>query len=73
MFWFIVLFIAAFVIAYSASPKPTTTTLGTITAPTAEAGRPIPVLFGTRWVNQSNVVWYGDIDTVSTQSIGGAK
>lgn len=28
--------------------------------PTAEAGRPIPVVFGTMTVKGLNVLWYGD-------------
>jgi len=32
-------------------------------APTAEAGRTIPVVFGTMRVKGLNVLWYGDIQT----------
>lgn len=31
--------------------------------PTAEVGREIPVLFGTRLLKGPNVVWYGDLRT----------
>jgi len=31
--------------------------------PTAEAGRPIPVIFGTLTVKSPNVLWYGDNGT----------
>ena len=31
--------------------------------PTAEVGREIPVLFGTRKISGSNVVWYGHLST----------
>jgi hypothetical protein len=34
-----------------------------VKAPTAEVGREIPVLFGTRNVSSANVVWYGDYKT----------
>ena len=34
-----------------------------ITAPTADEGKPIAVLFGTRRIKGPNVVWYGDIKT----------
>jgi len=27
----------------------------------ADLGSPIPVVFGTRWVSNPNVVWYGDL------------
>ena len=32
-------------------------------APTAEAGRPIPVVFGTLEVRGPNILWYGELDT----------
>ena len=31
--------------------------------PTAEEGKPIAVLFGTKRLKDPNVVWYGDITT----------
>lgn len=31
--------------------------------PTAQEGRPIPVLFGRRWISGENIVWYGDYST----------
>lgn len=31
-------------------------------APTAEAGRPIPVVFGSITVRGANILWYGDKD-----------
>ncbi len=34
-----------------------------ITAPTADEGKSIAVLFGTRRIKGLNVVWYGDIKT----------
>lgn len=34
-----------------------------INFPTASAGKDIPVVFGSRWVNSPNVVWYGDVRT----------
>lgn len=37
---------------------------GTVEAATAEEGRNIPVLFGTRDIANQNVVWYGDIRIV---------
>ena len=30
--------------------------------PTAEYGRPIPWLFGTRKIKDPNIIWYGDLD-----------
>lgn len=41
------------------SPEPAT--LEQLDVPTAEDGKEIGVLFGTRWVNSPNVIWYGDL------------
>jgi hypothetical protein len=42
--------------------------------PTAEAGRPIPVVFGTITVKGLNVLWYGDKYTKTKKvSSGGGK
>lgn len=73
MFWFAVAFIVAFAVAYATMPKPKAPTLGTVESPTAEEGRAIPVLFGTRWIKQTNVVWYGDIRTEAVKKKGGKK
>ena len=76
MFWIIALFIASIVISYALTPRPQATKppgLNEITAPTAEVGREIPVLFGTRDLGGSNVVWYGDILLTPIKSKGGKK
>jgi hypothetical protein len=44
-----------------------------IKAPTAEEGLPIPVLFGTRDIQNQNVVWYGDFGTQAVKKKGGKK
>lgn len=76
MFWFIALFIANLVLSYVLRPKPQTqppAMLRDIQAPTAEVGREIAVLFGTRNIKSSNVVWYGDLRTTPVKSGGGKK
>jgi hypothetical protein len=76
VFWFIVVFIVALVLAASAMPKPQTQKpagLGDVQAPTAEEGREVPVLFGTRDVKGANVVWYGDFSAIAIKSKGGKK
>lgn len=42
-----------------------------INVPTAEEGRPIPVVFGRVLVTGSNVVWYGDLGYEEVRSEGG--
>lgn len=66
MWWFVAIFVVALVVAYSMRPKTQSTKpsgLEDITTPTAEDGREIPVLFGTRIIEGSNLVWYGDLKT----------
>lgn len=76
VWWYIIVFIVALVVAYSMMPKPQNTPpagLGDIQTPTAEEGREIPVLFGTRDINGPNVVWYGDLRVDPIRKKGGKK
>ena len=75
MWWYVVYFIVALVIAFAMMPKPESQNakVGTIDGPTATEGREIPVLFGTRVIKQANIVWYGDIKTIALKKKGGKK
>lgn len=60
----VILFVVSLAISYSMQPKPESRPpagLGDFQVPTAEVGREIPVLFGTRKLEGPNVVWYGDL------------
>lgn len=73
--------IAAFVVNLAISwylrpeppPGPEAAGLEDIDAPTAEAGAPVPVLFGRRQIKAPNVIWYGDLRAVPIKSGGGKK
>ena len=52
---------------------PQATGLDEFDIPTAEEGRPIPVLFGTVLVKGPNVVWSGDLDVDPIREKGGKK
>lgn len=77
MAWvYAIVFVVALVASYAMMPKPQNAKpagLADIQAPTAEDGREIPVLFGTRDINGPNVVWYGDLRTVAIRKKGGKK
>lgn len=76
MWFFAALFVGSLVLGLLLQPKPQNQKpagLGDVTAPTAEEGIEIPVLFGTRDFNGPNVVWYGDLKTVAIKSKGGKK
>lgn len=64
-------FLAAFlialvlqVIAYLIMPKPKQPKTATkdLEYPTAEAGRPIPKVWGKMTIKSSNILWYGEKD-----------
>lgn len=54
-------------------PQPKAAGLGDVQAPTAEEGRPIPVVFGTVLITGANVVWYGDLVATPIKKKGGKK
>jgi hypothetical protein len=82
MVWnFVVQIVASLVltaISYALSPKPKTGApkaagLDDFDLPTAEEGRPIPVVFGTVLLRGPNVVWAGDLKVDPIRKKGGKK
>jgi hypothetical protein len=69
MWQLIGLWVVTAVIAYALRPKPKAqspaapASIEDADIPTAQEGKEIPVLFGTRKISAPNVVWYGDLDT----------
>ncbi len=63
MWQYLAVFLIAILAARALAPKPADPVPGDISSqlPTAEAGKEIPVLFGTRIIAQPNVVWWGDV------------
>ena len=65
-------------ISYALSPRPKTEKpraagLDDFSLPTAEEGRPIPVIFGTVLITGANVVWAGDLKVTPIRKKGGKK
>ena len=75
MWQLIITWVITAVIAYALRPKPqgTTQSPGTLEVPTAEEGKTIPVLFGTRDISSANCVWYGDLKTEAIKAEVGKK
>lgn len=78
--WFITLLIglALNIAAYLIMPKPKQpqpAEMKDLDDPTAESGRPLPVVFGSLRVQGLNVIWFGDKATVmrTLKSTGGKK
>ena len=64
---YIIIFVVALVLAVALAPKPPAAKaamLDDFDIPTAEPGRPIPVVFGTYAVKSPNVVWYGGLKSI---------
>lgn len=67
--WFIIQIAAMFALSLALQPKVKFQKRKPLTAadfdiPTAEEGRPIPMIFGKKLCKGPNVVWYGDINAV---------
>lgn len=59
----IIIALALMIIGYLLQPKPRPQKPSEVTemeGPTAEAGKPIPVVFGDIWVKSLNFLWWGD-------------
>lgn len=72
----VVWWVVSSLISYALQPKPKSPEapkpagIDEFSVPTASESSPIPVVFGTRWVTQPNVVWYGDFGQVPIKSKG---
>lgn len=72
----IIALVVAAAVAYALAPKPpspTPPTLEDFQVPTAEDGRPVPVVFGEVWITGPNVLWFGDLATDPIRRSGGKK
>lgn len=59
----LVVAVALSIVAYMLTPKPKQpkpAAAQDLESPTAEAGRPVPVVFGTMTMKGVNLLWYGD-------------
>lgn len=71
MWLYFAVFVVTLAASYALAPKSQNApapAVGEVDLPTAEEGRTIPVLFGTRPINGANVVWFGDLKTVAIKS-----
>jgi hypothetical protein len=74
MWGYLIVLIISYAVSYALAPKPpepSPASLSDIEAPTAEEGRPIPVVFGTVFISSPNVVWYGNLGTTPITSSTG--
>lgn len=72
----IILMIVAAALSMAMRPKPVpppAAQLSDFQVPTADAGRPIPVIFGTVLMKGPNVVWYGNLSATPIPAPSGGK
>lgn len=71
----IVMMVISFAISYAMQPRPerNDAVVGSMDVPTAEAGKTIPVVFGTMLIKDSNVIDYFDPKTYPITTSGGGK
>lgn len=74
--WHLIIIVVSALISMALAPKPPRpkpAELSDVDAPTAEEGRPIPVVFGMVLIKGPNVVWYGDLAAEPIKKKGGKK
>lgn len=74
--WYLIILVVSVLVSSALAPKPPEpkpASLADVDAPTAEEGRPIPVVFGTVLIRGANVVWYGDLAAEPIKKKGGKK
>lgn len=73
--WFyIIMLLISLAVSIAMRPKPQNAkppVLGDFTVPTAEEGRDIQVIFGEVWIEDPNVLWYGDLRMFPIKADGG--
>lgn len=69
----LIIAIVMLIVSYALAPKPKNQNASVQEGevPTASASDPIPVVFGTVDLKQSNVVWWGDPSTRAIKTKGG--
>jgi len=61
MWIYVIVVVVALALGFLLAPRPNANlSPGTVESPTAEEGRSIPVLFGSRLIRGPNLVWYGN-------------
>lgn len=61
--WMLLVMLVMLIVSYALMPRPKMAkpeAMKDMENPTAEAGRPVPVIFGTITVAGVNVLWFGD-------------
>lgn len=72
----LIILVVSWIVSAALAPKPERpkpAALEDLNVPTVDTARPVPVVFGTVWVSDPNIVWYGDLRTTPIKKKGGKK
>lgn len=73
MWFYLVVLIVSSLLQYALRPKPAApkpATLSDFNVPVVQDGKPVAVVFGDVWVDDANVLWYGDVGSSPIKSKG---
>ncbi len=71
---YIIMLVISLAVSIAMRPKPQNAkppALADFSVPTAEEGRDIQVIFGECWIDDPNVLWFGDLRTTPIKADGG--
>lgn len=63
-YYYIAVLIISIILSYALRPRvqqPAAASLSDVAIPQIEIGRPVAVVFGEVWIDDSNIIWYGDL------------
>lgn len=72
----LILLVVSALVSYALRPRmqdPPAATLADVSIPQIEIGKPIAVAFGEVWVDDSSIIYYGDLSNQAIYSSGGKK
>lgn len=72
--YYIIMLVVSLAVSLAMRPKPQNAkppALADFSVPTAEEGRDIQVIFGEVWIDDPNVLWYGNLRTTPIKAEGG--
>jgi uncharacterized membrane protein len=70
----LIIMVVAAILSYALRPKPQNppaATLADVSVPTTEIGKPVAVVFGEVWIDDSNIIWYGDLSNTPIYATSG--
>lgn len=72
--YYIIMLVVSLAVSLAMRPKPQNAkppALADFSVPTAEEGRDVQVIFGENWVEDPNVLYYGNLRTTPIKAEGG--